>query len=108
MFNIEIRQKIPSRDELGASKWSPKTITEALQPIPQALLDTFNDVLVKNRSTSGKNETPAILLRDCRFEDMAFELDKRGVAKLNLTFRARYADDDTFIARKSGVGQEFS
>ena len=108
MFNIEIRQKIPSRGELGANKWNPKTINEATQNVGQALLDTANDILVKDKSSHGKNETPVILLRDCRFEDMAFELDKRGVAKLNLTFRARYVDDDTFIARKSGVGQEFS
>jgi len=108
MFNIEIRQNIPSRDGLGANKWSPKTISEATQNVGQALLDRVNDILVKDRVGSSKTETPVILLRDCRFEDMQFELDKRGVAKLNLTFRARYADDDTFIARKSGVGQEFS
>lgn len=62
----------------------------------------------KDMSSVGKEETPVAVLRDCRFEDMQFELNKRGVATLNLTFRARYADDDSFIARKSGVGQEFS
>jgi hypothetical protein len=54
------------------------------------------------------DDTPAVLIRDCRFEDLQFELNKRGVATLTMTFRARYVDDDTFIARKSGVGQEFS
>jgi hypothetical protein len=57
---------------------------------------------------SGKDETPAALLRDCRFEDLSFQLDRRGVATIQLTFRARYADGDDMIARKSGVGQELS
>jgi hypothetical protein len=74
MFNIEIRQKIPTSDFVPG----------------------------------GNEEAPTVLLRDCRFEDMSFELNKKGVATLNLTFRARYADDDTFVARKSGVGQELS
>jgi hypothetical protein len=55
-----------------------------------------------------RDEVPVVMLRDCRFEDMEFQLNKRGVATLNLTFRARYADDDSFTARKSGVGQEFT
>lgn len=75
MFNIEIRQKIPTN-------------------IGQA--------------TVAKDEAPTVLLRDCRFEDMQFRLNKRGVATIDFTFRARYVDDDTFIARKSGVGQELS
>jgi hypothetical protein len=54
------------------------------------------------------SETVAVLLRDCRFEDLSFQLDRRGVATIQLTFRARYADGDDIIARKSGVGQELS
>lgn len=53
-------------------------------------------------------ETPVVLLRDCRFDEMNFGLNKKGVATLTMSFRARYADDDTMIARKSGAGQEFS
>jgi hypothetical protein len=41
-------------------------------------------------------------------EEMHFSLSKKGVATQTFTFKARYVDDDTFIARKSGVGQELS
>jgi len=51
-------------------------------------------------------ETTVVRLRDCRFEDMSFQLSKRSAATIQLTFRARYADDDTMIARQSGAGQE--
>lgn len=60
------------------------------------------------QTLDSNNETPVAVLRDCRFEDMSFGLTKRGVAVISMSFRARYADDDTFIARKSGAGQEFS
>jgi hypothetical protein len=115
MFNIEIRQKVPSPGELGKSGWNPKDLGEAsftskegLQKFGQSILDTVNDVLVKDKTSPGKNETSVILLRDCRFEDMSFRLDKRGAATIDLTFRARYADGDDVLARKSGVGQELS
>jgi hypothetical protein len=109
MFDIEIRQTVPSPGQLGKShSWNPRNVGQALQDLGQGFLNKINDDLAKNKTNPGKNETSVVLLRDCRFEDMAFELNKRGVATLNLTFRARYADDDTFIASKSGVGQEFS
>lgn len=53
-------------------------------------------------------EASIILIRDCRMEELAFTLNKKGVATQTFTFKARYVDDDTFIARKSGVGQELS
>jgi hypothetical protein len=108
MFNIEIRQKVPSAGELGKSGWHPKSINQVNQDLGQAFLDSVNDALIKDKTSPDKNETSVILLRDCRFEDMSFKLDKRGVATIDLTFRARYADSDDVLARKSGVGQEFS
>ena len=108
MFNIEIRQKVPSAGELGKSGWSPQNLNQVAQGVGQAFLDTVNDVLIKDKTSPDKNETSVVLLRDCRFEDMSFKLDKRGVAMIDLTFRARYADGDDVLARKSGVGQELS
>jgi hypothetical protein len=108
MFNIEIRQKIPSPGELGKSSWNPKSLTQGVQDVGQGILDSVNDALIKDKTSPGKNETSVILIRDCRFEDMSFRLDKRGVAMIDLTFRARYADSDDMLTRKSGVGQEFS
>jgi hypothetical protein len=63
---------------------------------------------IEVRQKIPNSETTAVLLRDCRFEDLSFQLDRRGVATIQLTFRARYADSSDLIARKSGVGQEFS
>ena len=108
MFNIEIRQKLPSPGELGRSGWHPKSINEVNEDLLRATAENVNNKLIKDKTSPGKNETSVILLRDCRFEDMAFRLDKRGVAMIDFTFRARYADSDDFLTRKSGVGQELS
>jgi hypothetical protein len=109
MFNIEIRQRLPKQSDLGTqSQWKPKNVGEGLKDLGTSFLEGFNDILIKDKTSAGNDETSVVLLRDCRFEDLAFELSKKGVATLNLTFRARYADDDTFLARKSGVGQELS
>lgn len=96
MFNIEIRQKIPNN--LGGN------LTTG---ISDTLL-SVSDLVVPNPTNPKNDETTIVLLRDCRIEDFQFELTKRGAAIQRITFRARYADDDTFIARKSGVGQELS
>lgn len=96
MFNIEIRQKIPTS--------APSSITGS---IADSLI-SIDDILVPDATKPETDETTVILLRDCRIEDYQFELNKKGVAVQRISFRARYADDDTFIARKSGVGQELS
>jgi hypothetical protein len=49
-----------------------------------------------------------IRLRDCRFTGLQFQLQKRGAGTMVMAFKARYYDDDTIIARGSGVGQELS
>lgn len=53
-------------------------------------------------------ETVIARIRDCRIVEGAFALTKGDVARQSFTFKGRYADDDTYIASKSGVGQEFS
>jgi hypothetical protein len=99
MFDIEIRQKIPDVPDEG-----PGSLLE----VAQAFFSALNDALAPNPTNPGKGETTVALLRDCRFTDLDFQLTKRGVAMQRLRFVARYADDDTYIARKSGVGQELS
>lgn len=79
---------------------------EALNPARFFQSKMFNiEIRQKLGST---DETTVVMLRDCRIENFSFELTKKGVAVQRLQFKARYADDDTFIARKSGVGQELS
>lgn len=65
------------------------------------------DIEIRQKIDAGE-EVKVVLLRDCRIEEGTFVLNKRGVATQTYTFKARYADEDTFIARKSGVGQELS
>jgi hypothetical protein len=92
MFDIEIRQKVP--DQPGG------------QTNPG-----FGGTLLTNflgGTTPGNGETTIVLLRDCRIEEADFRMTKRGAATQTFQFKARYADDDTYIAAKSGVGQELS
>jgi hypothetical protein len=100
MFNIEIRQKLISIP--------PNSPDLSLLGQAKSLISAIDDVLVGNPTNAADNETSVILIRDCRMEEIAFSLNKKGVATQTFTFKARYVDDDTFIARKSGVGQELS
>jgi hypothetical protein len=94
MFDIEIRQKLSE--------------SRSRVELPRDTFTQINDLIVRNTTNPGHEETSVILLRDCRFTGLDFQLTKKGVATQRLTFTARYMDDDTFIARKSGVGQELS
>jgi hypothetical protein len=47
-------------------------------------------------------------LQDCRLTDSEFSMSKKTEAKQRFSFICRYAHEDTFIARKSGVGQELT
>lgn len=44
-------------------------------------------------------------LRGCRITGSDFRMSKRGVAQQTFTFQACYADEDSFQANDSGVGQ---
>jgi hypothetical protein len=100
MFNIEIRQKV-----LNIPSGSPDM---SIVGQVQSLFGALDDALAPNPTNAAGDETTVVLLRDCRMEEMAFTLNKKGVAIQTFTFKARYVDDDSFIARKSGVGQELS
>jgi hypothetical protein len=78
---------------------------EALVPARMFQSSSF-DLEIRQKLPNG--EAKVILLRGCRIEDSDFRLNRRGVATQTLTFKAQYADDDTAVARKSGVGQELS
>lgn len=56
----------------------------------------------------GRCDIVVAKLRDCRITGANFQLSKRGAATETFQFKARYADEDTFAARKSGVGQELT
>lgn len=102
MFDIEIRQKVPIILDTGTGG------TGGLMGITKSFFAALDDVLKSDVTTPTNAETTVMLLRDCRIEEADFKLSKRGVATQTFIFKARYADDDTQLARKSGVGQELS
>jgi hypothetical protein len=93
MFDIEIRQAIP-----------PGGNTSVLQ----ASLDFLNDALFPDGLNASNDTNILVRLRDCRFTALDFKLSKKGLPMQTMQFKARYADDDTYVAQKSGVGQELA
>lgn len=65
------------------------------------------DIEVRQRLTNVE-DVPVIRLRECRFTELQFSMNKKGPGIQTMRFTARYADEDTFYAAKSGVGQELS
>ena len=55
----------------------------------------------------GGRQCAVARLRSCRIEMAAFSLDKRSPALQRFTFKAIYADEDSFTADQSGRGQQF-
>lgn len=99
MFDIEIRQKIPPKSNFTASDAAAR-----LRRLSG--LDFINDILVPDGLNDSDNDTIVFRLRDCRFTALDLKLNKRGLPMQTMQFKARYADDDTYVAAKSGVGQE--
>ena len=57
---------------------------------------------------SREKGTPVVRIQNCRFTSLELTISKTGVAQQAYQFTAQYYHDDTFIARKSGVGQDLS
>lgn len=98
-FDIEIRQKLPKIANTG---------TLDLVKQVQKALGALDDILARDLTSPNAEEATIAFLRDCRFTEMDFNMSKKSPALMTLKFKARYADDDTMISRKSGVGQELS
>lgn len=62
--------------------------------------------LIKEGANNSTEECAVARFRNCRITDSQFTLNKRGVATQQFSFMARYADEDTFYATKSGIGQD--
>ena len=72
-------------------------------------IEIFQKIDGSNSSPSRSSDrAPIFRFRDCRFTGLQFQIDKKSPIVLSMTFKARYYDDDTLVARGSGVGQEFS
>ena len=61
---------------------------------------------IEIQQKAGKNGTGILaLLRGCRIVGSDFKMVKRGLALQSFSFQAYYADEDSFGAHSSGVGQ---
>jgi len=100
MFDIEIRQKLPGNDT------GKKDLSSPLSKV-QDFFQGLNEGLVAG-GAGDAGSVPVVRLRDCRFSGLDYKLTKRGLPLVTMQFKARYVDDDTYIASKSGVGQELS
>lgn len=96
-FTIEIRQKIPDQAAgLRRGEWNSMV----------ALNDQKGSIFQSTKTEAG--ETTIALIRGCRIEEGQFVVGKHGIATQRFTFKATMVDDDTYTARRSGAGQEFS
>jgi len=64
------------------------------------------DALSGGAPPTGTGQVGIAKLRNCRITQADFVLSKRSVARQTFQFMARYADEDSFLADKSGVGQD--
>lgn len=99
-------------DALGVSQFtngSNNAAVDAFNPFSFFQSKQFDiEIFQKSDDGGGVQLAPVVRFRDCRFNNLQFSLNKRSPLLLNLTFKSRYYDDDTLIARGSGAGQEFS
>lgn len=105
-FTIEIRQKIPSSSSVN-KKTHWRNIGEFVSDVGQAVNNKL-DPQLESIDRAKSEETTIALIRGCRIEEGQFVVGKHGVATQRFTFKATMVDDDTYTARRSGVGQEFS
>ncbi len=85
LFDIEISQKVSN--ETGGNN----------------AIENFLGV-----GSGNEGECAIAKLQGCRIEVASFTLNKRSAAIQSFSFKAQYAHEDTFLASKSGVGQELT
>ncbi len=78
---------------------------ENLNPLRLHTATGFNIEVIQK--TEGSNITVA-KIRDARITQANFSLSKKTAATQTFNFTALYADEDSFIADFSGLGQQFS
>lgn len=98
-FNIEVRQKIKTSDESSNSN-------NVVGVLVNTIKDKLNKITSNRTAPIKPGETVITMIRHARITEGDFKINKRGVAIQTFNFQAVMVDDDTYIARKSGVGQE--
>ena len=79
-------------------------VNESLDPGKLLSSKMFNIEI--RQKLAGNDEVSVFTLRDCRIDEITFNLDKRSAATQTVRFTARFYDDDVFTASSSSVGQE--
>lgn len=90
-------------NSIGSYDSPVANVNEALNP-GRLLTSKMFDIEIRQQSID--EPVHFFTLRDCRIDEIAFNVDKRGAATQTIRFTARYLDDDVFVASKSGDGQE--
>jgi hypothetical protein len=92
-------------NSIGSYSNGTQRLNEALDPGRLLQSKMFN---IEIRQQIPGDEVRVFTLRDCRIDEIAFNIDKHSAATQTIRFTARYLDDDVFDAHKSGNGQELS
>ena len=79
-------------------------VSEAFDPALMYKSVMF-DVEIRQKTGNGGQECVVARVRNCRIETMNFTLRSKGPALQTFSFKGQYLDEDSFIARESGVGQ---
>jgi len=115
-FDIEIRQFVPVKNSpLGPGAGLPSLASSASSPL--GFLGNVSGANASNslnqnlNSLAGENAIPTgqcgvVKLKACRITEASFTMSKRSAARQTFQFYARYADEDSFTADKSGIGQD--
>jgi hypothetical protein len=75
--------------------------------IPERMFQSMMfDMEIRQKTPNG--ECVVARFRNCRITQSDFRVGMKSVAQQQFGFKAQYVDEDGFIARKSGAGQELS
>lgn len=66
------------------------------------------DIEISQQIGGGTDLRSVAKIRGCRITKADFRLSKRDAARQSFQFKALYADEDTFLADFSGLGQQFA
>ena len=107
----------------GVGAWGPKGIADRLKAgikIDQSKADgkvyeslnpkklekaTGFDIEIHQKYDNGSDTHTVSKIRECRITSSNFTMSNKGYAIQNFSFRALYADEDSFLADFSGSGQ---
>lgn len=104
-FDIEVFQKVGTSIDRKTAPPGPEPDKIFEKPTPT--FDTAPEV-IKVQTPAAVTQIAVAKIRDVRITQADFSLSKKAVATQTFNFTALYADEDSFIADFSGLGQQFA